>query len=285
MTCKDRTSEFKSFTEFLEKNRKIPIEKKNTRKDAIIQTISVNKRASEISRKTTLTANKLEELTLLAKSQKLYGDPTEKIEELTEIITRDINVIKSEIEVLDSIVRNSGNKHSSDHSATVIHSLNTSLLYTTKGLHDALNIRTQNMKGQEERRREIIGERRTGPAPKYFDLENDTPGGEEYIIEMGPLMLQPEDSLIIQRSNTVKSIEKHITEIQAIFKKLSTIVALQHEQLERIGLNVDITSEHADSALAELLKYLKGMSSDRWMIIKAFLIVLFFLFIWFMFFA
>jgi len=286
MTCKDRTSEFKSFAEFLEKNRKIPIVH-HSRKEAIAQTISVNKRASEIGRKTSVTADKLKELTELAKSQSLFGDPTEKIERLTETITRDINTIKGEIEELEHIVnRNSGNKQSSDHSVTVIHSLNTSLLYTTKGLNDALHIRTQNLKAQEERRRKIIGERRTGPAPKnqvkYFDIDvTDIP---DAVIEI-PDILQTEDSLILQRANAVRDIEGHIIEIQGIFKKLSSIVAIQHEQLARIGEKIDLTAEHADSALAELLKYLKGMSSDRWLIIKAFLIVIFFLFLWFMFFA
>jgi len=287
MTCKDRTSEFKSIAEFLEKNRKIPLEKKNTRKEAIIQTISVNKRASEIGRKTSVTAAKLKELTELAKSQSPFGDPTEKIESLTVTIAQDISVIKIEIEQLESIVsRNGGSKQSSDHSVTVIHSLNNELLTTTKGLNDALHIRTQNLKALEERRRKIIGERRTGPPPKnfkpYIDREvTDIP--EDVAIEIP--MLQTEDSLIVQRADAVKNIEIHITEIQSIFKKLSSIVAIQHEQLERIGGNLEITSGHADSALAELLKYLKGMSSDRWLIIKAFLIVIFFIFIWFMFFA
>jgi len=288
MTCKDRTSEFKSIAEFLEKNRKIPLEKKNTRKEAIIQTISVNKRASEIGRKTSVTAAKLKELTELAKSQSPFGDPTEKIESLTVTIAQDISVIKIEIEQLESIVsRNGGSKQSSDHSVTVIHSLNNELLTTTKGLNDALQVRTQNLKALEERRRKIIGDSRPGPAPKNFKpyIDRDfTEIPEDVVIEISP-MLQTEDILISQRADQVKSIESHITEIQTIFKKLSSIVAIQHEQLERIGGNLDLTSENADSALAELLKYLKGMSSDRWLIIKAFLIVIFFLFIWFMFFC
>jgi len=143
------------------------------------------------------------------------------------------------------------------------------------------------MKTQQERRDRVLGSRRLGPAPTHrpnFDfLDDDVEhnGSDDVII---PLM-QTEDNLIIQRSNAVRDIESHITEIQSIFKKLSALVALQTEQLQRIKDNVDTTIIHADSALAELLKYLKGMSSDRWLIIKAFIMIAFFLFLWFMFFA
>jgi len=288
-TCKDRTAEFKSFAEFLLKSQKIrPVEKKQTRADIVKNTISVNKRASEIGRRTSTAAIKLKELTELAKSRSPFGDPTEKIERLTETITQDINAIKFDIEDLERFVAsNGGNKQSSDHSVTVIHALNTSLLHTTKELNDALQIRTQNMKTQQERRDRVLGSRRLGPAPTHrpnFDfLDDDVEhnGSDDVII---PLM-QTEDNLILQRSNAVRDIESHITEIQSIFKKLSALVALQTEQLQRIEDNVDTTIIHADSALAELLKYLKGMSSDRWLLIKAFVMIAFFLFLWFMFFA
>jgi len=160
----------------------------------------------------------------LAKSRSLFGDPVEKIERLTQTITQDITTIKLEIEELERVVqRNNGNKHSSDHSVTVIHALNTSLLRTTKGLHDALNIRTQNMKAQEDRRRKIIGVRRPGPAPlnpaRYFDLDVSDNGGEDAVIEMGPLMsLQTEDSLVVQRANAVRDIEVHIEKYMASSK-------------------------------------------------------------------
>jgi len=287
-TCKDRTAEFKSFAEFSLNSQPRLVEKKQTRAEIVKNTISVNKRASEIGRRTSTAAAKLKELTELAKSRSPFGDPTEKIERLTDTITQEINNIKFEIEDLERFVAgNSGNKQSSDHSVTVIHALNTSLLHTTKELNDALQIRTQNMKTQQERRDRVLGSSRLGPAPTQrpnFDLLNDDVeynGSDEVII---PLM-QTEDNLILQRSNAVRDIETHITEIQSIFKKLSSLVAQQTEQLQRIEDNVDTTVVHADSALAELLKYLKGMSSDRWLIIKAFVMIAFFLFLWFMFFA
>lgn len=285
MTFKDRTPEFFSIAEFL------PVDhgKKQTKAEVVKNTISVNKRASEIGRKIYSTAAKLKELSELAKSKSPFNDPGEKIERLTVHIKAEINDIKVDIENLDKFIsRNKGNKQASDHSITVIHSLNSNLLNTTKQLSDALQIRTQNLKDQDAKRKIITG-RRTGPAPSLrptFNMyDEDVVNNQEDVVIAVPMMQTVESDLIIQRYNAVRDIETQMVEIQNIFKMLSNLVAQQKEQLQRIEYNMETTEIYADSALAELLKYLKGMSSDRWLIIKAFLLILFFIFIWFMFFA
>jgi len=290
MTFKDRTSEFNSIAEFMVEKHKIrPIEKKQTRAEVVKHTITVNKRASEICRKTSATATKLKELTELAKSRSPFGDLPAKIELLTETITQDINTIKLEIEDLERFVsRNSGNKQSSDHSVTVIHALTTRLLNTNKELEYALQIRTQIMKSEDESRNKYTGGHRPGPAPKlrpsFKMIEDEAEPGDEVVISMQTEGWM-EENLIVHRNNAVRDIEAHITEVRTIFQKLSVLVEEQREKIQRIDDNIGETIIHADSALEELLKYLKGMSSDRWLIIKAFMIVIFCLFVWFMFFA
>uniref|UniRef100_A0A6B2LCB2 t-SNARE coiled-coil homology domain-containing protein n=1 Tax=Arcella intermedia TaxID=1963864 RepID=A0A6B2LCB2_9EUKA len=248
----------------------------------------INKKASEIGRKTSLTTQELKKLTELARCNMAFGDPAAQIEHLTVTITRDINHIKAEIEQLEQLIaRHAAKNQAADHSASVIHSLNTDLLRTTIGLNDALQLRNRNLKAQEERRSKLVGERRPGqlPAPKYIPIindEEDQGNGDDVVIQFNNLQA---NDLIINRANAVREIEVHITEIQAIFKKLASLVALQNEQIQRIGDNVDTTMIHSESALQELLKYLQGMSSDRWLIIKVFVIIMFFLFLWFMFFA
>jgi DNA-binding ferritin-like protein len=271
---------------FKTKPKTLP-EKFPTREDIIKHTLSVNKRASEIGRKTTATASKLKELTELVKSRNPFGDPTEKIERLTEIVTIEINGIKKEIEDLERFIgRSKGNKQTSDHSATLIRTLNTNLLHTTKELNDALELRTQNLKAQQDRIYKLPYGSKSGPAPifrpTYDDEDSKTVDGEVVIAVPA---LTVEDDMVLQRANAVRDIADHINQIQTIFKRIAELVSLETEQLQRLEDIHDQTAEHAESALSELLKYLKGLSNERWLYIKAFLIVFFFLFVWFLFFA
>jgi len=286
----DRTNEFNSIAESL--THKFKTKPKDNHKylskdDLVKHSISVNKRASEIGRKTTTTAAKLKELTELAKSRSPFGDPTEKIERLTEIITLEINQIKKEIEDLEKFIgRGKGNKQTSDHSSTVIRTLNTNLCVTTKELTDTLQLRTQNLKAQQDRIEKISYGRRPAPI-NYFkpplEEEDSKTDNNEVIVPI--LQLELEDDFVVQRASAVKDIAIHITEIQAIFKKLSTLVSIETEKLERLEDIHSMTAVHAESALENLLSHLKGLSSDRWLILKAFLLIFFFLFIWFLFFA
>jgi len=288
----DRTNEFNSIAESMTnkfKPKPKAQEKYMSREDIIKHSISVNKRASQIGRSTTATAAKLRELTELAKSRSPFGDPTDKIERLTEVITIEINNIKKEIEELERFIgRSKGNKQSSDHSATLIRTLNSNLLHTTKELNDALELRTQNLKAQQDRIDRISYGRKPGPPPVFrptYDEEDSKTGADDVIIAVPPMLQIDEDDIVTSRASAVRDIALHINEIQTIFKRLSELVAIETEQVTRLEDLHDMTAVNAESALADLLKYLKGLSNDRWLIIKAFLILFFFLFIWFLFFA
>jgi syntaxin 5 len=284
ITLKDRTNEFNSLAEsMVQKVNK----KQQTRKDLVNHSISVNKKASEIGKKLTSTAEKLKELTELAKTRCLFGDPAEKIEHLTKVITLEINNIKNEIAELEKFVgKSSGNKQTSDHSSTVIHTLNSNLLNTTKGLNDALQLRTQALKAQQERINHLFGGRpgHTIFRPLTYVEDEDSKTGDDVRIAI-PQFQTVEDLEIESKASAVKDIAKYINEIQSIFKQLSLLVLHEREQLERLEDLQDMTTIQAESALDELLKYLKGLSSERWLILKAFLIFFFFLFLWFMFFV
>lgn len=53
----------------------------------------------------------------------------------------------------------------------------------------------------------------------------------------------------------------------------------QGELAIRIDENVDDTLANVDSAQAQLLKYLNSISSNRWLIMKVFFVLMLFLFI------
>ena len=95
----------------------------------------------------------------------------------------------------------------------------------------------------------------------------------------------------------------HITEIKGIFDKLTSLVAMQGEKIRRylvctcfvvsfsltfvprIEDNVQETMTSAEGAVEQLLKYLKGLSNNQWLIMKVFLILLFFILVFVLFFA
>lgn len=67
--------------------------------------------------------------------------------------------------------------------------------------------------------------------------------------------------------------------------KTWTQVQEQGELAIRIDENVDETLANVDSAQAQLLKYLNSISSNRWLVMKIFMVLLVFLIIFVVFIA
>jgi syntaxin 5 len=291
ITLKDRTNEFNSIAESMVHKFKVnKKQEKSSRSDIVNKSITVNKKASEIGKKLTTTAEKLKELTELAKTQYLFGDPAQKIEHLTKVVSFEINNVKIDIEELERFIgTSSGNKQTSDHSSTLIRTLNSNLLSTTEEFNNALQLRTQNLRAQQERINKITYGGRSGKSLIYRPLscvdDEDSKTGDDIRIAIPQFQTEVEDDLQLgSKANAVRDIARYMSEIQDIFKKLSTLVVREREQLERLEDITEMTTIQAESALEELLKYLKGLGSDRWLIIKSFLLIFFFLFLWFMFF-
>ena len=59
----------------------------------------------------------------------------------------------------------------------------------------------------------------------------------------------------------------------------------QGELTIRIDENIDDTLANVDSAQAQLLKYMNSISSNRWLVMKVFGVLLFFLFVFIFFIA
>ncbi|KAK0553512.1 Integral membrane protein SED5 [Tilletia horrida] len=96
------------------------------------------------------------------------------------------------------------------------------------------------------------------------------------------LMEQNQDnSYIQQRSSAIESIESTISELGQIFGQLAQMVAEQRETVQRIDENVNDVVDNVGGAQRELLKYYASVSSNRWLMLKIFgvLIVFFLVFI------
>ncbi|CAL1695196.1 unnamed protein product [Somion occarium] len=94
-------------------------------------------------------------------------------------------------------------------------------------------------------------------------------------------LVEQQDTYILSRTTAIESIESTIAELGQIFTQLAQMVAEQRETVQRIDADtVDIAS-NVSGAQRELLKYYASISSNRWLMLKVFgvLIVFFLIFI------
>ncbi|CDI97111.1 syntaxin 5 [Echinococcus multilocularis] len=84
------------------------------------------------------------------------------------------------------------------------------------------------------------------------------------------------DAYLAARHDTVRTIEHTIVELGEIFQQLATMVHEQEERVERIDANVEESLAAVESGHAELLRYLRSVSSNRWLMFKVFGVLLFF---------
>ncbi|KAH9486556.1 Integral membrane protein sed5 [Psilocybe cubensis] len=94
-------------------------------------------------------------------------------------------------------------------------------------------------------------------------------------------LVEQQDSYIQQRSTAIESIETTIAELGQIFTQLANMVAEQRETVQRIDADTHDIMSNVSGAQRELLKYYASISSNRWLMLKIFgvLIVFFLVFI------
>ncbi|KAF7799282.1 hypothetical protein EIP86_010514 [Pleurotus ostreatoroseus] len=92
-------------------------------------------------------------------------------------------------------------------------------------------------------------------------------GGDAF---MQMQLVEQQDTYIQSRSTAIESIESTIAELGQIFTQLAQMVAEQRETVQRIDADtVDIAS-NVSGAQRELLKYYASISSNRWLMLKIF---------------
>ncbi|KIY63025.1 t-SNARE [Cylindrobasidium torrendii FP15055 ss-10] len=94
-------------------------------------------------------------------------------------------------------------------------------------------------------------------------------------------LVEQQDNYIQTRTTAIESIESTIAELGQIFTQLATMVAEQRETVQRIDADTMDIATNVSGAQRELLKYYASISSNRWLMLKVFgvLIVFFLVFI------
>lgn len=95
------------------------------------------------------------------------------------------------------------------------------------------------------------------------------------------LLLEEQNNQYVQeRSNAVEAIESTINEVGGLFQQLATMVQEQGEVIQRIDDNVEDVSLNISGAQRELMKYYNNVSSNRWLMLKIFGILIVFFLMW-----
>lgn len=82
------------------------------------------------------------------------------------------------------------------------------------------------------------------------------------------------------RSAALQGIEATINELGTIYQQLASMISEQGEVVQRIDMNIEEMQFNIEKGQNELMKYLKNMSSNRWLMIKIFAILIIFIVFW-----
>jgi len=211
-----------------------------------------------------------------------------------------------------------GQREVEEHNNNVVMLLQSKLANTSMSFKDVLEIRTQNMKESKDRTDQFVysasqaaanapppassllfadpadsrskgkgkGKARVGVQDTdilALDIDRaeagEMPSGGDGYMQMQ--LVERQDNYLQERSTAIESIESTIAELGQIFTQLAQMVAEQRETVQRIDADTVDIANNVAGAQRELLKYYSSISSNRWLMLKVFgvLIVFFLVFI------
>ncbi|XP_061346172.1 syntaxin-32-like [Gastrolobium bilobum] len=234
-----------------------------------------------------------------------------------------LNSAVVDLQLLCNSTNESGNASTdtTSHSTTVVDDLKTRLMSTTKEFKDVLTMRTENLKVHDNRRQlfsssaskesanPFVRQRplatrsaataSNAPAPPPW--ASGSPSSSQLLPkkqvdgESQPLLQQQQlqqqqmvplqDNYMQSRAEALQNVESTIHELSNIFNQLATLVSQQGEIAIRIDENMDDSLANVEGAQGALLKYLNSISSNRWLMIKIFFVLIFFLMVFLFFVA
>ncbi|KAJ8421265.1 hypothetical protein Cgig2_030706 [Carnegiea gigantea] len=275
-----------------------------------------NKRASKIGFGIHQTSQKLAKLAKLAKRTSVFDDPTLEIQELTAVIKQDITALNAavlDLQLLCNTQNESGNISSdtTSHSTTVVDNLKNRLMTATKEFKEVLTMRTEHLKVHENRKqlfssttskdsanpfirqRPLVAKSAAGGSPAPPPWANAASSssslfpkkqadGESQLLlqqqsQQQQQLVPQQDTYMQSRAEALQNVESTIHELSNIFTQLATMVSQQGEIAIRIDENMDETLVNVEGAQNQLVRYLNSISSNRWLMIKIFFVLIVFL--------
>ncbi|KAJ3209582.1 cis-Golgi t-SNARE syntaxin [Dinochytrium kinnereticum] len=132
---------------------------------------------------------------------------------------------------------------------------------------------------------------KSSDSPLYFPERKATPSSD-VALDMGAggggggggmqqslMLAQPQNvnmEYLDSRNQAIESIESTIAELGQIYQQFAQILTQQREMIQRIDDNVVDMEMNVSGAHDQLLKYFQNLSSNRWLMIKVFAVLVFF---------
>ncbi|KAI7843775.1 hypothetical protein COHA_002673 [Chlorella ohadii] len=308
-SVRDRTAEFQQIVARLQQQQGLPSTSGRDASAAASTGAAQSefaRRAAKIGMGIHSTSQKLQKLAQLARRTSMFDDPAEEINELSTVVKQDIQALNQAISDLQTFSGGGPNKQSADHSHTVVDNLRSRLKDAAKEFKDVLTTRTDNLKAHQERKSMFSAAPEGGaarqplfsqPGASFLPPNARNPlapavrgglqggGSDESAPLLGggggqqqqALMVPAQDQYLASRAEALHQVESTIVELGGIFQQLAHMVHEQGEMATRIDENVEDTLANVDAGQAQLLKYLSAISSNRFLIMKVFAVLLCFM--------
>eukprot|EP01071_Lankesteria_metandrocarpae_P015647 Lankesteria_metandrocarpae@DN993_c0_g1_i1.p1 len=248
-----------------------------------------------ISSQISSTEQKLAQLSKLAGQRQIFNDRTAEIESLIFEVKQSLGELNSRIDSFRILIdqRSSGGTHTGVHYQNVLDTFRGRLLSQTRTFRDVLELRTANMRRQDQRRSMYStagASTVTARGRPLFAASNSTvvsssssaiqrPNEDNVDLE-GGVSLQVEERGTMythSRAEAMENIQRVIGELGQIFSKVATMVSHHEEMIQRIDDDVDNALHNVTAGEAQLLKYFHTISSSRRLILKVFGVVFVFI--------
>eukprot|EP01004_Peranema_trichophorum_P006988 NODE_5786_length_968_cov_40.500592_g5204_i0.p1 GENE.NODE_5786_length_968_cov_40.500592_g5204_i0~~NODE_5786_length_968_cov_40.500592_g5204_i0.p1 ORF type:complete len:292 (-),score=38.88 NODE_5786_length_968_cov_40.500592_g5204_i0:9-884(-) len=237
--------------------------------------------AHQVTSELQSTSELLSKLGKLTKKRTVFEDHQDDIQEISLVIKQKLSMIHNDLQKLQQIKdQHKGwrESHADKHSTTVVNTLQKALMDTTKEFKDILQTRTTSLKETTLRRSNFAAE-----PPRLDSMLSATRAAlasEESGEEGLSMLLVPQQggqAYYQERSDAVRQVETTIVELSGMFSEFARIVEQQDELILRIDTDVETALANVEGAQNELLRYLNRISGNRWLILKVFGIIFFFI--------
>ncbi|KAG2730471.1 hypothetical protein I3843_01G288100 [Carya illinoinensis] len=236
-----------------------------------------------------------------------------------------LNVALSDLQTIQNIEMADGNYSDDRvvHSTAVCDDLKSKLMGATKQLQNVLTTRTEHIKAHENRKqmfsKNALRENpfqhnsktvteplpwssssngAASPQPSALPangvqvgnqlrrrLAVDNTPSQQMEMSMLQQVVPRQENYTQSRAVALHNVESTISELSGIFTHLATMVAQQGELAIRIDDNMDESLANVEGARGALLRHLNQISSNRWLMIKIFAILILFLLVFIFFVA
>ncbi|KAF7252198.1 hypothetical protein EG68_09173 [Paragonimus skrjabini miyazakii] len=311
-----------SFSTTLHTNRPTRSETRRNDRQALIQRSEFMQMAASIGRDLASTFGKLEKLNNLARRQSLFDDHSTEVQHMTYIVKEDMADLNHRIATLQSMSKSqlTKGKQQARHSRSILMGLQTRLANMSNQFRGLLEQRSENIRTQAARRGKYTAMQKldsgdtftsgTGVARPVMPTvlledeeearhnvllaEDNVAQGTRHTSEPSTQLATQQRQLYLtdqteayltSRADTMRSIEHTIVELGEIFQQLATMVHEQDESIQRIDMNVEEAATSIEAGHSELVRYLRSISSSRWLMIKVFGVLLVFFIIFVVFFV